>query len=113
MTVFRVGADDLSLLITRPKALWSVRSHPGVQRAVSTAARIKKREDARLGFFNRAHRLLGSDSLIGVCERQGCDTRYLARAKIDVFGCDGLYMLCFDQGGGRVYGGLPIAADSG
>ena len=59
------------------------------------------------------HQLLGGESLIGVCGGQGCDARFLARVKIDVLGRDGLYIFGFDQGGGRIYGGLPIAAEIG
>ena len=44
---------------------------------------------------------------------QGCDARYLARVKIGVLGRDGLHMFGFDRSGGRVYGGLPIAVESG
>ena len=94
MTVFRVWVDGLSLLIARPKALWRVRSHPGIQtgnfRPLSTATRIENHEDVGLGFFDRVHQLLGGESLIGICGGQRCDARYRARVKLthlDVTAC--------------------------
>ena len=69
--------------------------------------------DVGLGFVDRAHQLLGGKSLVRVCGGRGCDARYLARFKIDVLGRDALYMFGFDQGGGRVYRSLSMAAESG
>ena len=56
---------------------------------------------------------MGGEGLIGVCGEQGCDARYLARVNINVLRLGGLYMFGFDHGGGRVYGGLLIAGESG
>ena len=77
------------------------------------AARIAKHEDVGLGFLDRAHPLFCGKSLVGVCGGQECDARHFARVKIHVLVLDGVYVFGVCAGGSFVYGGLPLAGESG